>query len=155
VFDDAMRAFLRTGCALIVATVDDDGEPRASRGWGIGVLSEDPPLVRLLVDADDDATLAQLAGGCTIAITAASVRTLESVQLKGHGRGVEPGTPEDQVRTDQYVEAFFRDIEDTDGTERRLLLRIRPDRVAACTVDLVEAFDQTPGPTAGARRPMT
>ena len=130
-FDEAVQAFLRTGCALIVATVDDDGEPRASRGWGVDVVSHDPPSVRLLVDADDEVTLEQLAGGRSVALTAASVRTLESVQLKGHGRGVEPGTPEDQARADRYVDAFFRDIEDTDGTERRLLLRIRPDRVAA------------------------
>ena len=148
-FDEAMRAFLRTGCALIVATVDDDGEPRASRGWGLEVLSEDPPSVRLLVDADDDATLEQLAGHAPIAITAASVRTLESLQLKGHGRGLEPGPPRTRRRADEYARRSSATSRRPTAPSGASSSGCGPHRVAACTVDVVEAFDQTPGPRPG------
>ena len=37
-FDPETRAFLESGCGLLVGTVGADGEPHAGRGWGMDVL---------------------------------------------------------------------------------------------------------------------
>jgi hypothetical protein len=149
--DAAMRAFLESGCALLVGTTDADGRPHAARGWGLDVLSDQPPTVRVLVDGRDEVGLANLAAGSAVAITATSVRTLVSTQLKGHADGLEVATELDAERVDRYCDAFFTDIEETDGTPRATVERIRPATFAATTIVVAQLFDQTPGPGAGAR----
>jgi hypothetical protein len=146
--DDATTAFLHTGCALIVATVAPDGEPRASRGWGVEVAG--PTTVRLLLDASDVVTNEHLLSGRRIAITATDVRTLRSLQLKGPPSSVvEPATALDVERSERYCALFFDDVCDTDGTPRWKLERLVPVALAACLVEVDEMFDQTPGPRAG------
>ena len=149
-FEPATREFLESGCALIVGTVGADGEPHASRGWGLDVLGDAPPRVRLLLDAGDEVALDHAAAGGRLAVTAASVRTLRSTQLKGVSLGLEASTPEVAERAKRYVEQFFTDIRDTDGTDRSVLERLVPAGYVSCAIQVDERFDQTPGPGAGA-----
>jgi hypothetical protein len=141
------KEFLESGCALIIASVDDDLVPHASRGWGLDVVGEN--LIRMLVDADDDQLHANLAANGAIAIGATSVLTLRSVQLKGHTTAFEPGTEADLHRLRRYCDQFFGDIKATDGYEPELMTRIVPARLAAYRAEFDEVFDQTPGPGAG------
>ena len=151
-FDDEITAFLESGCALIVGTVAPDGEPHAGRGWGLDATSGgDEPHLRLLLDADDITMLEHAATGGAIAITAASVRTLRSVQLKGRTLGLEVASPEDVERAGRYIDALFTDIQETDGTDAAVTARLVPVGFVACTVEVHDRFDQTPGPGAGAR----
>ena len=150
VFEPATREFLESGCALIVGTVGADGEPHASRGWGLDVLGDDPPLVRLLLDAGDGVAVEHAAAGGRLAVTAASVRTLRSTQLKGARQGLEASSPDVAERAQRYLEQFFTDIGETDGTERDVLARLVPAGYVACTIHVDDRFDQTPGPGAGA-----
>ena len=140
-------AFLESGCALIVAVVDAGLRPRANRGWGLDVIGDG--VVRILLDADDETTLAYLAERDAIAITGTSVVTLQSVQLKGHALSVEPADDDDRARADRYRDAFFTDVVVTDGFDRAMLERLVPGDYVACTVAVDAAFDQTPGPQAG------
>ena len=149
VFDAETVAFLHSGCALIIGTVEPGGKPRAGRGWGLRVLDGEAPTLRLLLDADDDVTIANVAAGQAIAVTATSVRTLSSTQLKGRALGVEPMTPEDEARAVEYCRRFFADIVETDGTDPSLPERMVPMGYVACTFEVTEVFDQTPGPGAG------
>lgn len=152
VFDDETTAFLESGCALIVGTVAADGEPHAGRAWGLDVTrAGDEPQVRLLLDVDDARTVEHAAAGGAIAITATSVRTLRSVQLKGRTLGLEVASQEDGERAQRYIHEFFTDIWETDGTAAALTDRFVPIGFVACTVEVHERFDQTPGPGAGAR----
>ncbi len=153
VLDPETVAFLESGSALIVGTVSDDGVPRATRGHGLNVLRGDALRVRLLLDGDDPLTVEHARAGGRIAITAASVPTLRSLQLKGRATAVEPATDADRDRAHQYSEEFFDDITRSDGTPRVLLERIRPGDYVAATVEVDEVFDQTPGPSAGAQLP--
>jgi adenylate cyclase len=149
-FDTETTTFLQTGRSLIVATVGAHGAPHASRAWALTVLP-DRRSVRLLVSADDATVAAHLRAGGRMAVTAADVRTLRSVQLKGHATPVEPATDDDRAVAERYIDRFFSEITDTDGTPRHLLDRFAPVDVAACVLHVEEAFDQTPGPDAGAR----
>jgi hypothetical protein len=143
VLDEEIVRFLHGGCALIVCTLDSDGDPYASRAWGCTVLgAEGGVRVRLLVTPD------VLAKG-RIAITATDVPTLRSLQLKGHVADVEPMTEGDAMKSEQYIDDFYTDIASTDRIPRDLLERVRPREFLACTVIVDELYDQTPGPRAG------
>lgn len=148
--DDVTIEFVESGCALIIGSVSPGGEPRAGRGWGLTVLP-DPRHVRLLLDGADPETALDLAVGAPIAITAASITTLEAVQLKGRIVEIPPVTPADLERADRYCVAMFTDIHETDSTPMSLLEELRPSRYQPCIVEVADRFDQTPGPGAGAR----
>lgn len=148
--DETLRAFLERGCALIVGTVSDDGAPHAQRAWGCSVV--DPTTVRLLLDASDDVLRQHLADGGRIAVTSADVRTLRSVQLKGTVAAVEDEpTPEDLDRCEAHNEELFTDIEESDHYPRVLVERMIPPAYLVAVVTVEELYDQTPGPSAGAR----
>lgn len=151
-FDADTTAFLRGGCALIVGTVHADGAPHAGRGWGLDVVEDgDRAVVRLLLDVDDHVMVDHMAAGGAVAVTAASVRSLRSLQMKGRALGIDDARPEDDERMDRYIEQFFRDIVETDGTGTTVLDSIRPFAPVAALVEVRERFVQTPGPGAGAR----
>lgn len=147
-FDPALVEFLEGGCALIVGSVDADGTPHASRGWGLTVLTAEDQQARLLLPRDDPA-VTHLAEGGAVAVTGADVRTLSSVQLKGRSLGIEATTASDEARAGRYIDAFFDDVETTDGTPRPVLDRLVPTGYVAVLVEFDECYDQTPGPGAG------
>ena len=152
VFDDETRAFLESGCALIVGTVDPDGAPHAGRGWGLSVLETGPPArLRLLLDADDERSVAHAAAGGAIAVTATSVTTLRSMQLKGPSIGIEVATVDDEARAARFIDDFFADVHATDGVEWDVFERMAPTGYVAFVLEAQESYDQTPGPKAGAR----
>ena len=150
-FDEPTAEFLETGCALLVATATGDGAPVATRGWGCRVLERGAGRARLrvLLARDDPHGYEHAAVGDRVAVTATSVRTLRSVQLKGRIVGIEPATGDDEDVGAAYREGFFRDINDTDGTPFALLERSAPTGHLAWLVEVDELFDQTPGPEAG------
>lgn len=148
--DDATTALVESGCALILGSIDPSGVPCAGRGWGLST-TDTPGHLRLLLDADDEVTLANLAVGAPIAVTAASIRTLEAIQFKGRIATSEAATPDDLAKADAYCNAMFTDINETDLTPLELVEELRPRAFTACTLVVEERFDQTPGPGAGAR----
>ena len=152
-FDPDTRAFLESGCALIVATVGPDGAPHAGRGWGLELLDEgSSPRFRLLLDAEDEQSIAHISGGGgPIAVTATNVVLLRSMQLKGRASDPEVATPRDVERAQRYIEDFFANVHETDATTWERFESFLPTGYVACAVEVEERFDQTPGPGAGAR----
>lgn len=146
--DRELAAFAADGRALIVGAVAIDGEPHATRGWGLVVDDDGTPAI--VLDADDGRVQECLAPGRPLAITAADVRTLESVQFKGTASGIEPLRPTDTGVIEHFIERFFGDIVATDGTAREVLERVVPSRYVRCRFQCEAVFDQTPGPGAGA-----
>lgn len=149
VFDESTIEFFHAGCSLLVGTADVTGRPHAGRGWGLTVLDPHSGRVRLLVDADDTTTLANLQPGAPVAITTASVPTLHSVQMKGRVALVEAATEADEAKRVQYTTDFTNDIHKTDGDPLEIVTRWAARPVVACIVDVDSSFDQTPGPSAG------
>ena len=148
-FDEAMRAHLHSGCALLVGSVSPDGRPHASRGHGITVLDDAPPRVRLLLASNDLRSQENLRATGAIAITTADVSSLHSLQLKGRVDLVEPATPRDIAKAQQYMDDFVGDIMRNDGYARDDIEAWLPSAFVACEVMVREIFDQTPGPSAG------
>jgi Pyridoxamine 5'-phosphate oxidase len=149
--DDARAAFVEGGRSIVIATLGDDGLPMGSRVWGAAVVARQPTRLRLVVDPDDAATMANLRQGAAIAVTISDVRTLVSLQLKGQVVRVEAATDADQEIRRRYCDEFLSEIHDTDGEPLDKLERWADAPAAACVIEVHELFDQTPGPLAGNR----
>jgi Pyridoxamine 5'-phosphate oxidase len=139
---------LESDASLVVGTVDDDGLPDATRAFGAWVL-HDPERVRFLVPDEGLRTLANLADGGRVALTATEVPTHRSIQVKGHATVVEPATQDDLELCARYRSAFFATVAETDGLPLELFERMAPTGYAAVECVVTDVFDQTPGPTAG------
>lgn len=140
---------LHSGCALVIATLGPDGAPHATRGWGLTVVDAATGLLRVLVQTDDALTLDNIRNGAAVAVTATSVPTFRSVQLKGRGRSVEEPTPRDAQCQAEYTAQLVEDIHVTDGHAVDVLERWARRQVVPCLVQVDTSFDQTPGPGAG------
>jgi hypothetical protein len=149
VFDRETIEFLESGCSLVVGTVASDGEPFACRGWGVTVVGPDENRVRLVLDAADEVMLDNMTAGGRVALTAADVRTLRSMQFKGHVRALQPADEADRSCAENFSDAFFDAVMSTDGTDRRLLERLVPLDFVVCDLTVDEFYNQTPGPGAG------
>jgi len=84
-----------------------------------------------------------------VAVTAADVRTVRSVQLKGRVVSVEQPTPADIEITERQTQSFFEGVNATDGNPIELLDVMRPCTHLVIEMIVDEQYDQTPGPTAG------
>ena len=150
-FDPDEAALIDGGSSLSVGTVDADGAPLATRGWAAEIVDPGPPpQVRMLIAVTDTAALANLEATRAIAVTAADVPTLNSLQFKGHVEAFSEVTDDDLERVERYLDALFGDIERADGARREALVRWVPIGYVACTIEVTDRFDQTPGPGAGA-----
>lgn len=147
--DEELAAFAAGGRALIVGAVDDDGCPHATRGWGFCLDADRVPTV--LLDAADHRGLQALGPGRAIAVTAADVPTLRSIQFKGVVLSIEAPEESDGGLVVAYVDAFHGAIEESDGTPRWATGRLTPSAFVRCRFRCDELYDQTPGPAAGER----
>jgi hypothetical protein len=150
VFSADVMSILAAGTSLIVGTVGPDGEPRATRAFALTLVDAEADVVRLVLSADDPVVVAHLDTG-VIAITAADVRTLRSVQLKGRIIRVEPTSPHDEALVAEHSGRFFQAIHETDGHDLSAIRQLLPLRTVSVEVSVEELFDQTPGPDAGRR----
>jgi hypothetical protein len=147
--DPATVAFLHSGCALLVSTVDGDGMPHAGRAWGLTVVDAGKGLLRVLLEADDAVTVANVYAARPIAVTATNVIDFHSIQLKGRPVSVEVRTPVDEAKQVQYTTDFLADVHEVDSYPIDLMERWAARTVVPCLVTVDSSFDQTPGPSAG------
>lgn len=148
---DEIRAhILRNVGTILVGTRDETLSPEITRGWGPTILP-DGYTIDVCVSISAGAKTLQNLGNCDeIAVTFSHTVTYKTVQLKG--RFLESGEP-----SSRDWEAFERQknifLEQTKvhGLPLNIASRL-------CTTDLVrirfvvhEAFEQTPGPGAGAK----
>jgi hypothetical protein len=154
VFSADVRSILAAGTSLIVGTVGPDGEPRATRAFALTIVDPEADVVRLVLSADDPVVVGHLDTG-VIAVTAADVRTLRSVQLKGRIVAVEPTTADDEAVVADHSGRFFQAIHETDGHDLSAIRQMLPIETVSVEIRVEELFDQTPGPDAGRRVPST
>lgn len=150
IIDGPVAALLSSGHALSVAIGNPDRVPHATRGWSLTVLSARPTRVRLVLSSGDRAQLHEMPAPRAIALTAGDPLTLHAVQFKGRAGDVEPATDADRAAVVRFCDGFFGAVQKADGTQRDALERLVPPDFVACTIEIDEVYDQTPGPAAGA-----
>jgi hypothetical protein len=152
--DDCRRRLadkLGLGAAVVVATRDEALRPHIARGWAVELFPEER-LVRLCVEAADGSrAMANLTGAPEIAVTLMRPSTYRSVQMKGTLVGIQEPT-DDQRRGAEEHQLALSDESAMVGLSPRLAVRLlRPEALVSVTLLIDEIYDQTPGPTAGAR----
>jgi hypothetical protein len=148
--DDELKEFLESGVGVYVGATGPECGPRVTRGWGPRVL-DDRRTMEVFVDSPggSDVAAAVQADGRVAVVTAAAT-TYRSIQLKG--RCLEVGDPglgdADWVQRhrDMYAAATAL-VGQPPPVTRNLWTR----GVTRIRFVVEEAFDQTPGPRAGAK----
>jgi hypothetical protein len=149
VISERLEAMAERGYSMIVGTVDDDGAPRATRGWGVKVVDERARRVRFTMSADDEIAVGNLEGRL-VALTGADVRSLQAMQMKGAVVAIGVPDDDDLQRMTAHTENFLAAVEEIDGIPPDLLKRNLPLTVVTVDVVVDELYDQSPGPSAGA-----
>ena len=152
VLDPALVEFIEGGVAVTVATRDDELKPAITRGWGPEVSPGGRALTLLVAAPPGSETRENLAGNGAIAVGFGLPTVARAVQVKGIVEDVREAVPAQLERAERHLRMFCAETEQF-GLPARLVSRIFPQQqdLVSVTFPIEEAFDQTPGPTAGQR----
>jgi hypothetical protein len=132
---------------MVGASANDELVPEAFRMWGASL--GDDGVLRALVSSDARETFGRLREGTLLCMTFTDVLNLRSIQVKGRSLGAaEAPGPADLACTERYHE-LLRPKSRLNGTPPPLLEAIRPRSLFVVSIMVEEAYDQTPGPSAG------
>jgi hypothetical protein len=145
--DDALRAHLEAGISVIVGTVSASGAPLASRGFGVVPAGDD--VVRVFLDAREEALLDNIRATSRVAVTTGDVYTFQSVQLKGSVESLDTATADDHAAATTLTGRLNEKLARLQDVPIQAFDRMLPSEFATCTARIYAMFDQTPGPTAG------
>jgi hypothetical protein len=151
VLDPAVVEFIHGGVAAGVATRDDDLKPEFARGWGPEV-SADGRSLALCVSAPEGSPMrANLERNGAVAVGFSAPTIARAVQVKGVAAAVGEPDAADLERVERHVRSFVAECERV-GVPPEVAERMFVGTgLVAIRFSFDEAFDQTPGPTAGRR----
>lgn len=151
---DDVTTCLDAGASINVGLVHDDGRPLATRAFGLRVLRAEPLRVELHLPEAALLAVGRPPGGppFAMAATVSAIVLFRSIQLKGQASGVRVPTPEEVAEVRSTTERYFAILEAAHIASLQTFAATLPERLLTCTLDVTEAFEQTPGPGAG--RPM-
>jgi hypothetical protein len=151
VLDPDVIEFIHGGVLVGVATRDDGLKPEFARGWGPEV-SADGRSLRLCVPAPAGSRMrANLVGNGAVAVGFSPPTIARAVQVKGVATAVAEPEADDLERVERHFGLFVAEaarIGVPEGIPGRMVDRSGLVRIS---FSIDEAFDQTPGPTAGRR----
>ena len=155
ILDADNAAFLVSGLSIVAASRDDALVPSIARMHGCRV-SEDRRTVTVYVPESQAGRLvADVRASGRIAVACNRASTHRSLQLKAEDARVRPATPDEVAAVPAHVEAFARDIIPMGHTleQAQTVHWFREDDLVAIDFTPSAAFEQTPGPKAGAPLP--
>jgi hypothetical protein len=141
---------VQSGVAVTVATHDEDLRPAVTHGWGPEVSSGGRVLALLVAAPPGSQTRENLEGNGAIAVGFGLPTVARAVQVKGAAAAVREVGPAELERAERHLRLFCTEAGQF-GIPERLARRMFPQQsdLVAVTFPIEEAFDQTPGPTAG------
>jgi hypothetical protein len=151
VLDPGVIEFVHGGVAVGVATRDDDLRPEFARGWGPEV-SADGRSLRLCVPAPQGSRMrSNLEQNGALAVGFSPPTIARAVQVKGVAARVSEADDADVGRVERHLASFVVEcvrIGVPPDLSRRMFMGTG---LVAVEFSIDEAYDQTPGPTAGRR----
>jgi hypothetical protein len=145
-----VRELIAGGVATIVASRDERLRPSIGRGWAIA-LSDSGTEVTLCVEAPAGSRMHDnLQSNGAIAVTCSRPTTYRTVQLKGRVTTIAQPSAEQLAAVDRHAEAFSNEAEQV-GLGPDSGVRLLDRGLASVSFKVAEVYDQTPGPSAGAR----
>jgi hypothetical protein len=151
--DEEHAAFIQSGVSILAASRDPANAPKLARAVGCRVAPDRRRVVVLLAASQATGLLAAIRATRAIAVGFNEPSTHRAFQLKGTDAAVsvpEAGDPKTAAR---YVDAVAADICRLGWNDAfaRALVAFDPAELVAIAFTPSAAFDQTPGPRAGAR----
>ena len=150
--DEAHAAFLCGGVSLVMGTRDRANRPDLVRALGCRV-SADRRRVTVIVSAEQAAAaLADLRDNRAVALVASQPSTHRTLQLKGFDAAIAAASEQDRILADRYRAALAAELQliAFGAPFAEALLASDADELLAVSFTPEHAFDQTPGPAAGA-----
>jgi len=145
-----VQELIATGPSLLMGTRDATLLPETTRLTGI-VLGPDADALTVFVpSASADKALANLKDNGQIAITCSHPATHVTYQLKGKATSMRRARAPEQEIVDRYRAEFSRRLEEV-GVSVDVSSRLSGWPAHAIRVQVLEIFEQTPGPGAGER----
>jgi Pyridoxamine 5'-phosphate oxidase len=142
---EQVRELFGGGAAVVVATVNAEGRPSITRGWG-PTISGDGYVVVCLTGCAGSVMRSNLAAKGRIAVTAAHPVTYSSAQVKGAVDVVRDPTDDELDRVEAHRARFAGVCVELGLSDAECLML---GDLVAVGFRADEAYDQTPGGRAG------
>lgn len=145
-------ALMARPVSIIVGTSDAAHRPHVTRGAGARLADHGRAVTVLLPHTGSEQVIADLQANGRIAVVFSEPTTHQTLQLKGRDAAVGACTPQHEALAARYLEGFIDEIGRLGFTAEvaHTILRLEGGLVPV-QFTLDEAFEQTPGPSAGAR----
>lgn len=148
-FDQATIEFLQSpGLAAQVGSADSAGRPQMAPAWGPRT-NADGTMSVFLDTARAGKTLANFALNRHLAVILADPISYRSIQVKGEWLGASRPSDSDIEAVQRHREAFASNLALV-GDNPEAIRNLWMEDVTRIDFSVTAAFDQTPGPSAGA-----
>lgn len=151
---DDQAAFIQRGNISITAASRDARRlPSVVRAAACRLDAGRQRLTLLLATRQSAQVLADIAATGAIAVVFSEPSTHRTLQFKGSDARVGPAEPGDLALAQAHAEAFVEEIVPLGYTRElaRTVHSVPGDELTAVTFTVTEAYEQTPGPRAGAK----
>jgi hypothetical protein len=151
--NDELCEFLMGGVSIMLASRNAQLIPSIARAKGCRVVHDGAAKLRLFVStAQAGELIDDVRASGMISATFSVPTTHRTMQLKGSDARITPLRPDERAAMETYVERFAAEIRPLGFSEEftRAFFASSGDEIAI-EVTPSEGFQQTPGPSAGAR----
>jgi len=148
--DHELKAFVEGGQAVSIATADAAGRPHVSMAWGPMVTGDGRALAFFVECERANDVVADLVENPNIALTLGSPIAYRSVQFKGRCMGTRVATAEEEAWVARHREAFSSAAALVGDPPQAIANLFLSGELRRFDMTVDAAFDQTPGPNAGA-----
>jgi hypothetical protein len=147
-----LLAMMLRGVSVIAASHDAQLRPSLMRAVGSALAPDGSTVTIYLVREQSRQLLQDLAAGGRLAVVFSEPSTHRSVQLKAARTQLRDAAPQDAPVLARYLASMEREIEILGHSApfARAMLAHRLEQVVAVSFVPEQAFEQTPGPRAGA-----
>lgn len=151
--DDALAMFVQQAVSIVVASRDAANVPSLTRGIGCRVAADRRTVTVFVAAAQAGALLADLLASGVIAVVFSQPSTHRTFQLKGVDAVRVAMTDVDRGSVARYADMMVGELQGLGFSEAftRAMVAGAPTDIVAIAFTPSSAFDQTPGPRAGAK----
>lgn len=148
-----LLALMRRGVSVIVGSRDAAMRPSIMRGLGSDIAADGRTVTIFLARSQSRQLIQDIAATGHVAAVFSEPATHRTVQLKATRASTRSATPEDAAVLARYLASMEHEIGRVGYPPEmaRAMFAHRLDDVVAVSFVPEQAYDQTPGPKAGAR----
>ncbi len=147
-----LLAMMEKGVSAIVSSCSIDLRPSLMRAIGSDIAAGGKTITVYVSRPQSRQLLQDIASTGRISVVFSSPMTTRAVQVKGNSARVRSADDSDATVLQRYLKSMEEEVAQVGFAPAftRAMLAHKPDEVVAISFEPGQAFDQTPGPKAGA-----